>query len=190
MSNFFDFEDGKGLVPYALHPNGHGKVALSALVDPTVYVGPACQVYGKARIKDNVSIVGRVRISGDDMPNNVSTLIENDVKIAGNVRISGCPVIRDEADIRDDVVIEGCVEIMHHAKISGKAHLVGWIAVMDSAYVCGTVKIISNVEKLVMRDETYLREGVITKESELLSALRRDQLRQEVVSRRKPVKTC
>lgn len=190
MSNLFDFEDGKGLVPYALHRNGGGKVACSASVDATVHVGANCQVSGNVKIKDRVSIDGRVRISGDDFPNDVCTLIENDVTIAGNVRISGCAVIRDHVEIRDDVRIEGCVQIMHHAKIGGKARLNGWVCIMDSAYVCGNVEIIGNTEKLEVRDETCLRDGIITKQSDLVIAVRKDQIRQEGSARKKQVKTC
>lgn len=188
MSNFFDFEDGKGLVPYTFHPNGGGKVATTATVDPTVFVGAGCLVFGKARVKGNVQITGRVRVGGDDFPFDVSTLIEDDVKISGNVQISGCVLLRDHADIRDNVILEGCVRVMHHARVYGGAHLNGWVSVMDSAYVCGSVKLTGTSEELVVRGEAYLREGVIARESELSSAVRKDQLRQDGTFRKKAVK--
>lgn len=188
MSSFFDFEDGKGLVPYALHPNGGGKVASSASVDPTVFVGVGCMVFGKARIKGNVQITGRVRVGGDDFPNDVSTLIEDEVRVSGNVQISGCVILRDHADIRDNVILEGCVRVMHHARVYGEAHLNGWVSIKDSAYVCGGVKLVGTSEELIVRGETYLREGVITRESELSSAVRKDQVRQDGTSRKKAVK--
>lgn len=189
MSNYFDFEDGRGLVAYNLHANGGGKVALTAQVDETVFLDAACVVFGKARIKGDVRITGRVRISGESYPKGLSTLIEDEVQISGNVKISGCVLLRDKADIRDNVVLSGCVNVMHRARIHGNAHLDGWVSVMDSAYLCGDVKIQGISEELVIRGTTYLREGQIVKDSELFSATKKDQFKQDGIARKRTAKT-
>ena len=190
MNRFFNFEDGRGLVPFTLHPNGGGKVAATATVEPLVHLGAGCMVYGFAKVRGNASITGRARIDGDENPHGVSTLIEDGVRIAGNVKISGCVLLRDSADIRDDVELEGCVEVLHHARIAGKAKLKGWVRVMDSSYLSGSVELTGNVEPLTIRGETYLSEGLFFKDSELAVAVRKDLARQEGHTRKKAVRAC
>lgn len=74
MTTTFDFGDGNGEVPAHRHinPDGSvgGRVADTASVDSSVYVGENVVVYGLARVSeestlsDNVSVFGKAQIFG------------------------------------------------------------------------------------------------------------------------------
>ncbi|MGJ7523949.1 hypothetical protein ACSFA0_26015 [Variovorax sp. LT1P1] len=184
MTQFFDFEDGFGLVEFDFHPNGGGRVAATAEVDRSVLVSEGCSVGGFARVRGAVSITGRARISGEKYPLNVSTLIEDRVVITGNARIAGCVLLRDQVEVRDNVQLLGCVRAFHRAKMSGNVRLEGWVSVMDSAYLSGDLVMIGKTEQLQVRDETCLYSGVLTRANDVGMAVRRYLGRKEVARKR------
>jgi Fe-S oxidoreductase len=51
-------------VRYRRHENGGGLVARTALVAPTVHVGPVTRVFGRAELSDNVRLTGRAEVGG------------------------------------------------------------------------------------------------------------------------------
>lgn len=184
----FDFEDGRGLTEYRTHPNGGGRVAVTAQVEPSVYIGAGCWVSGYAVLKDNVFVSGRVRIDGDLHSNGVVTQIDGNARITGNVRVKGCPIIGGDVDIRDDAYIEGPVEILHRARIADQARLIGWVRVLDRAYICGSAELLGRTEKLEARDEAYLKDGTFQKSAELASAIKRSAPKLESTPRKRAAK--
>lgn len=172
----FDFGDGQGLVPFSFHANGGGKVALTASVEDTVYVGSGCLVYGYAQIKGEVRLEGRVRVDGEKYPNEVSTLIEDRVRLSGQAHVSGCVILRDDAHVGEQAVLKGCVEVLHHACVGGKAKIEGWVSLCDRSIVRGNAHLKGTLEPLVLRHNAYLEEGYITSSQGLSIAIRKQKL--------------
>lgn len=151
----FNFGDGRH-VPARIHENGGGVVALSADVDPSVYVSSGCKVWGKAQIRGKVRLVGNVEVFGADLAGGISVLIEDEALIAGCVRITGAVLIRDKAEIRDNVRLSGCVQVLHRARIFGDAVLDGDVQVMEAAFITGKSRIIANGRRIQIRGEHYI----------------------------------
>jgi len=105
----YDFDDGKGPVPAHQHPKGGGWVAKTAVVDPTVYVGPNAMVYGRAQVRDlarledeshacdDARVSGHVILSGNTWifeKAKISGLVQvRNTRVCGNVHLSGHQVI-------------------------------------------------------------------------------------------------
>lgn len=112
MTEYFDFEDGNGLVPAHRHSNGGGWVADTAYVAPTAYVGPNARVYHNARVCDYVIIYDYSEISGN-------AEIYNHVTIYKNVKVY------DNARVYDDTRIYGETRIFGDSRISGDSKVYG-----------------------------------------------------------------
>jgi UDP-3-O-[3-hydroxymyristoyl] glucosamine N-acyltransferase len=97
MTTLFDFQDGNGPVPAHQHPNGGGWVADTATVDETVYVGPDAQVFGNARISDNVAIFDRS-------------------KVFGNAQVHMKAMVFGNARVYDEAVISGAGWVIFDSK--------------------------------------------------------------------------
>lgn len=151
----FNFGDGQH-VPAYVHENGGGLVALTAKVDPSVFVGKGCKVWGKAEIRGKVRLVGNVEVFGADLAGGISVLIEDEALIAGSVRITGAVLIRDKAEIRDNARLSGCVQVLHRARIHGDAVLEGDVQVMEAAFITGKARIIANGRRITVRGEHYI----------------------------------
>jgi len=152
----FDFLDGRGHVPARRHPNGGGMVALSASVDPSVFLSSDSMVFGHAQVRGNVRITGGASIQGDLLPGGISTLIEDDVKIVGAVKIRGAVLLRNSANIRGPVWMSGTVQVMHHATVAGNTRLEGDVVILDQSYVSGNVRIVAISRQIVLRGEEVL----------------------------------
>ena len=151
-------------------------MALTASVEDTVYVGSGCLVYGYAQIKGEVRLEGRVRVDGEKYPNEVSTLIEDRVRLSGQAHVSGCVILRDNAHVGEQAVLKGCVEVLHHACVGGKAKIEGWVSLCDRSIVRGNAHLKGTLEPLVLRHNAYLEEGYITSSQGLSIAIRKQKL--------------
>lgn len=161
---YYDFGDGKGLVQARIHSNGGGYIALTANVDDSVFIGTGCFVFGYARIKDRVRVTGKCRISGVNLPGNISTLIEDDVVISGQVVIEGHVLMRDHAQARNFCKLSGGVAMMHRSQVGGRATLAGDVYLFDRSGVFDDVTIISSLKKpLELRSADYLGGNKIIK---------------------------
>ena len=75
ISNLLESEQHK-------HPYGGGYVANTAMVDPSVYVGPYALVYGEAQLTERVRVEGTAQVSGH-------AILSGDVLVCGNKWIDG-----------------------------------------------------------------------------------------------------
>lgn len=177
----FDFGDGHQ-VPVRIHDNGGGVIALTAHVDPTVFVGAGCKVWGHAKLYGRVRLVGRVLVFGHNLPGDVSVQIEDDAVIVGSVQISGAVLIRDRTEIRDNAKLSGCVQAMHRVRICGNTVLDGDVLVKESAYLTGNTRIISFGRRTVVQGEHYMNGQNIeyTRTSDSPRKLRASALRPAV----------
>lgn len=186
----YDFGDNKGMVEAKFHRNGGGVVALTAQVDETVYIDRSCVVFGHVRIKDRVRIVGNCRISGESLPGNVATLLEDDVFIYGNVVIEGQVLMRDHAQARNFSKLSGSVAMMHHSQIADRAVIAGQVQLCDHAYVHEDVTVIGEDELITLNGRDFLNGNRIVSSMKEVNELlrknprkRRGQKRQAVVMR-------
>jgi len=135
---------------YYLHPNGGGKVALTAKVDPNAYVGPKAKVMDTARVRAGVCIEDEAEISGHPLllkPARVSgkakvsgeTMMEGG-SVSGNAQVSGSSFVGDDAVVRGDAKV-GSVHIIGKATVEGKAELTGDVLVKGEAYIGGTAHV-------------------------------------------------
>lgn len=158
MSNQrYDFGDGR-LVPVRIHENGGGIIALTAHVEPSVFVSAGCRVCGYARLLDKVRVVGRVLINGGYFPHGVSVQIENEAMIVGSVQISGSVLVRDNAQIRDNVRLSGCVKVYHRARITGDVVMEGNVKVTENAYVTGHSRVIALGRHVEILGDHYMND--------------------------------
>lgn len=166
----FDFHDGRGHVPARKHQNGGGIVALTAKVANSVFLASDVVVFGYAEVRDNVRVTGRASIQGDLLPGDISTLIEDNVKIVGPVEIRGAVLLRDSAEIRGHVKMSGLVQVMHHSTVAGNVVLEGDVLVLDRSHISGNIRIVSSAKQIVVRGEDVIsgdREIYATEEINL-----------------------
>src|SRR5208337_1207378 len=64
------------------HKHGGGWVANTARVEPSVYVGPYCVIYGSAELSERVRVEGTAQVSGH-------AKLSGDVLVCGNKWIDG-----------------------------------------------------------------------------------------------------
>lgn len=179
-NHFYDFGDGRGMVPARYHPNGGGRVAQTALVDDSVFLDRGCVVFGHAVIRGRVRILQHCRISGHDMPG-LSTLIEDDVLISGRVIIEGHVLLRDRAEVRDSAKLSGGVALMHEARVVERAQVAGDVHLLDASQVRGDSVIISEAGLIVLKKrEVINRDAVMRTSRDVDSAIAR------VAKRRRP----
>jgi carbonic anhydrase/acetyltransferase-like protein (isoleucine patch superfamily) len=146
----YDFGDGNGLVEANFHRNGGGVVASTAKVDDSVFIDRESVIFGHARIKDRVRVVGHCRVSGELLPGGVSTLLEDDVIVSGNVVIEGHVLMRDKAQARNHTKLSGAVAMMHFAQAADRVTIAGQVQVCDHAYVHEDATIIGEKELIVL----------------------------------------
>ena len=108
------------------HTNGGGLVALTAHVQPSVFVGENAAVLGRAIVR------GKVRIEGQ-------AIIEDKAKVSGNVRL------REEARVSGNAVLEGQVTMRRHSRVGGNAHLKGIIFLDYYAFVGDESRLFGNM---------------------------------------------
>lgn len=95
------------------HENGGGKVADSALVEPSVYVGPNAIVSGSAKV------AGSVRIEDFALVGDSAQISDNAI-ISGHAQVLGKSVVKDNAKVRDYAIIRNVtasddVRILEHS---------------------------------------------------------------------------
>nr|BDT28792.1 hypothetical protein BHI3_22580 [Bacteriovorax sp. HI3] len=121
--------DECGYMPGFKHGNGGGFVALTAYVEPSVYVGPNAKVCGVNTISGNTiidewaEIDGYATIKGKVVIQDSAYIGEfahienygtgNGIQIAGNSQVGGNAVILDNAVLNNNIQIYG------HAKLQG-----------------------------------------------------------------------
>jgi UDP-3-O-[3-hydroxymyristoyl] glucosamine N-acyltransferase len=167
----YDFGDGKGLVEADFHCNGGGVVAATARVDKTAFVDRESVVFGHAVVKDRARIVGHCRVSGELLPGNVTTLLEDDVIISGNVVIEGHVLMRDRAQARNHVKLSGSVAMMHHAQAADRVTIAGQVHLCDHAYVHEDVTIIGERELIVLNMRDLIFGNLILRAMDDINAL-------------------
>lgn len=146
----YDFGDGNGLVEARLHSNGGGAIASTARVDDSVFVDRTSVVFGYARIKDRVRVVGHCRVSGENLPGDVSTLIEDDVLISGNVVIEGYVLMRDHSQARNSAKISGSAALMHHSQVADRACIAGQVQLCDFSFVYENATLIGEEDLITL----------------------------------------
>ncbi|QDK41568.1 hypothetical protein DOM21_08900 [Bacteriovorax stolpii] len=146
--------------PTTIQANGGGHVALTAIVESTVFVGPeaaVCEyamvfgtaqisdnsrVYGKAQVGDGSLVSGNAEVYGNaqltsNFPTSVSKVIEN-AKIYGN------------ASVLDGAVAKGNSRVFENARVSlaavidESARAYGNATITDTALVKGASRIYGN----------------------------------------------
>ena len=174
----FNFGDGRGLVEARFHDNGGGVVEATAEVEPTVFIDRESVVFGFAQLRDRVRVLGRSRVGGSRLPGGVSTLIEDDVVIAGNVVIEGQVLMRDWAQARGCAKLSGNVAVMHHAHVCDNARIAGNVHLRDHAYVHEDVTVIGDEEMLeIIRRDVLGGDRIYRGQKEILSAVGREPKR-------------
>ena len=151
-----DFGDGRGFVPARRHTNGGGMVALTATVEPTVFLGPGCAVFGHACLLGKVHVSGGARISGLRYPPDISTRLEDQVRISGNVVIEGCVLMRDNAQARGNARLTGAVQMHHRSIAADRALMEGDVILLDSVYLGGDVAVLGRTEQIVIQGEELI----------------------------------
>lgn len=158
---YFDFGDGLGHVPARQHTNGHGWVALSASVAPSVYVAAGARVFGHVRIFGRVRLLGVARVSGqpgeDVMPTNMfgdvlisdHAQISGNVSISGNVRVRGRAVVRGVCCLSDEVIVTG------NARIE-------YAVLRDRVYVCDNARVVGTKSNIVLMRGRVMLQGEAT----------------------------
>jgi UDP-3-O-[3-hydroxymyristoyl] glucosamine N-acyltransferase len=111
---------------FAPHENGGGLVAVTAIVEASVYVGPDARVRGYAELR------GKVRLT-------------HHAVVEGNAKLSGDCVLRNEARASEDCELTGRVVLVKHAHIGGSARLFGPLYIGYFAYIGEDSKIIGDL---------------------------------------------
>jgi NDP-sugar pyrophosphorylase family protein len=93
------------MTDYYTHPNGGGKIAITANVSEYAYVGPEVQVLDNAYIDDTCSLYDRVIVKGN-------VILTNRVIARDNVIISGKAVLSNVA-LHSDINISETPIIIH-----------------------------------------------------------------------------
>ncbi len=179
----YDFRDGRGYVGAIVHPNGGGLVAITAHVEPSVYLAKGVEVFGHAKLTGNVRVSGRVRISGDYFPCGMSTLIEDDVTISGEVVIEGFVLLRDRVSVRDRAQLRGAVRAMHSVVVCQNARLSGDITLRDKVFVGGDACLLAHDETIELSGDQWIMAAAGSQPaSPALRRSRRIPVRQEPVA--------
>lgn len=131
-------------------------MAETARVEPSVFIGEDVLIYGHAQIRGRVRATGRARVSGDWLPGNLSTLIEDEVSLCGFVRIEGCVLLRDRCQVRDHAVVSGMVQAMHRVMIMGHAQVDGDVQLLDGVFLYDRVKVRGGDEPIVISGDRAL----------------------------------
>jgi alpha-tubulin suppressor-like RCC1 family protein/acyl-[acyl carrier protein]--UDP-N-acetylglucosamine O-acyltransferase len=135
--------------PTTIHANGGGVVALTAIVDDSVYVGPnvsVCEfatVLGNAQLNDQVRVYGYAHI-GD------GTLLTGNAEIYGNaslvsnppsqiVKVSDSVKVYGNADVSQAVTLKASVRVFDNAKLSGNAVIDESAQIYGNATITGAV---------------------------------------------------
>lgn len=98
------------------HANGGGLVALTAHVQPSVFVG------------ENAAVLGRAIVRGE-------VRVEDQAIIEDNAKVSGKGRLRDETRVSGNAVLEGRVNMRRHSRVAENAHLKGIISLDYYAFV-------------------------------------------------------
>ncbi|AUN98452.1 hypothetical protein C0V70_10115 [Bacteriovorax stolpii] len=134
--------------PTTIQANGGGRVALTAIVEATVFVGPeaaVCEyamVFGMAQVRDNSRVYGKAQV-GD------GTIVSGDAEVFGNAMLaSNSPSsitkildnskIYGNASVIDGSTIKGSARVFENARISLNATIEGFAQVYGSATITDT----------------------------------------------------
>jgi carbonic anhydrase/acetyltransferase-like protein (isoleucine patch superfamily) len=109
---------------FTLHVNGGGKVANTATVDATAYVGPdamvlgSAKVHGRARIEDHAmvdgeAVVGRAPGSTDD------PVVSGHAHVTDKAQVHGHAKVRDYAWVAGTSTVADNAIVMAHSRLDG-----------------------------------------------------------------------
>ena len=126
--------DTTGLIQ---HPNGGGWKSRSAIVDPSVYLGPnarvlnSAQVRGRARIEDFARVTDTARVLDDAI-------------VSGQAWVRESARVQNFAKVRDFATLSGNVRVTGRARIGGHANLIENATVTNQATVKGVTTLWRN----------------------------------------------
>lgn len=183
----YDFGDGNGLVEASFHRNGGGVVAKTAKVEETAFLDRGCVVFGHACVTDRVRIVGYCRISGDDLPGGISTLLEDDVFVSGNVVVEGHVLMRDHAQARNHAKLSGSVAMMHHSQIGDRATVAGQVQMCDHSYVYEDSTVIGDDELITLSVRDFINGDRILRNMKEVHSVSGRPVRKRRGLRKQPV---
>lgn len=108
------------------HINGGGLVALTALVQHSVFVAEGAAVLGHSVVRDEVRL-------------------EDHAVIEGNAHVSGRSKLRHESRVSGNAVLEGRVTMYRHAHVGENAYLRGMISLDYFAFVGDESRLFGNM---------------------------------------------
>ena len=108
------------------HINGGGLVALTARVEPTVFVAEGAAILDRADVRDQVRVEDHAIIDGD-------------------ARVTGRSRLRHETHVGDQAVLEERVLMQRHASVGGNAHLRGMISLDYYVFVGDESRLFGNM---------------------------------------------
>lgn len=146
--------------PTTIQANGGGNVALTAMVDSTVFVGPSaavCEyamVFGSAQIKDNSRVYGQAQVAD-------GAIISGNVEIFGNaslvsnppasiIKVSENAKIYGNASVTDAAIIKGSAKVFENSRVSLSAtvdesgQIYGNATATDASIIKGSARIHGN----------------------------------------------
>ncbi|MBI2519925.1 MAG: tandem-95 repeat protein [Bdellovibrio sp.] len=144
----------------ATHANGGGKVALSALVHATVYLGPEAEVCDTAQVRDEVRIEGYVSIRNNAQVFEYAQILGptkdsgQQVEIYGNSQILGLSVVKENSKIFGEATVNGESLIYGNAQIYENAEVVHG-EIYENAQVYGHASLLGTGD-ITVEDEIVI----------------------------------
>jgi acyl-[acyl carrier protein]--UDP-N-acetylglucosamine O-acyltransferase len=109
---------------FATHPNGGGLVAITATVQPSVFVAPHARVGGYATVRDYVRLLDRA-------------VIEDHADVSGRCTLRGDARVFGEAVLEDHVVLVRNASVGDRARLGGSLHIGYFAYIGDDSRIGG-----------------------------------------------------
>ena len=112
---------------FQVHKNGGGKVADTAQVDATAYIGPNAVVMGTAQVRGNARIEDFALVRDNAQ-------VQDNAVISGHATVAQGAVVKDNAKVRDYAevrrsTISGSARVLEHAVVRDNAVIKDWATV-------------------------------------------------------------